>query len=350
MKRLLLAAVLFSSLASFAQNFAGNSGGDVFIAPPYRFCIGNDDGHNVCFTQIDRDTAGITGLLSGGVTTLVNRYFNSPSGTVCNGLAKIDTSGPGFNGKAVGTSGGEVTILGVVVSGCGTTGSANVVGAGPALVVFDSASITVGDFFCASLSPNVATDCGGTQGSGQFGQITLSPTGQLPSGCTATPGCWVLVQMGSGGGGGGSQSNAVVTNPSTTLKNTIQPIATGAVPATAKCPGGAASTDACIDVQDNTGNHLVQAQQNGQVNIGGGSTKGIATKTSSNTDLAGELTNSSGTSTYAFTGTYASHPICTASDVTSIAAVKVTYTGTTSVTFTTAGASDVLEYQCIGRN
>jgi hypothetical protein len=57
-----------------------------------------------------------------------------------------------------------------------------------------------------------------------------------------------------------------------------------------------------------------------------------------------------GTLTYTFTGTYTTHPICTASDGTSIAPVKVTYTGSTAVIFTTSGATDVVDYNCTGRN
>jgi len=69
-----------------------------------------------------------------------------------------------------------------------------------------------------------------------------------------------------------------------------------------------------------------------------------------NTDVAGELTMSGGTNSYTWGNTYTSHPICTANDETSIAAVKVTYTGVASVSFTTSGASDVVSYLCVGRN
>jgi hypothetical protein len=71
---------------------------------------------------------------------------------------------------------------------------------------------------------------------------------------------------------------------------------------------------------------------------------------SSNTDLSGTLTLSGGTAAYTFAQTYASHPACVASDETSISPVKVTYTSTTSVTFTTSGATDVIDYICHGRN
>jgi hypothetical protein len=68
-----------------------------------------------------------------------------------------------------------------------------------------------------------------------------------------------------------------------------------------------------------------------------------------NTDLDGELTNSAGSSSFTFGGTYTIHPICTANDETATNAVRVTYTGTTSVTFT-AGTTDIISYHCQGRN
>ena len=79
-------------------------------------------------------------------------------------------------------------------------------------------------------------------------------------------------------------------------------------------------------------------------------TPAVNSGTSANTDLSGTLTLSGGTATYTFTQTYASHPACVASDETSISPLKVTYTSTTSVTFTASGATDVIDYICHGRN
>jgi hypothetical protein len=70
-----------------------------------------------------------------------------------------------------------------------------------------------------------------------------------------------------------------------------------------------------------------------------------------NTDFVGELTTFDNTVTYAFTGRYVSHPICVASDETTVGSgIRVTYTGATSVTFSTPGASDVLSYVCFKSN
>ena len=66
------------------------------------------------------------------------------------------------------------------------------------------------------------------------------------------------------------------------------------------------------------------------------------------TDLAGELTMISGTKTYTWQGTYSTHPKCSATDETAIAAVQITYTSNTSFTLNTSGSSDVVSYVCLG--
>jgi len=298
--------------------------------------------------------SGTLELLGGnlllGYSTITNYYLNSPSGTVCNNLAKIDTTGVGFNGKAVQTVGGESSIIGVAVANCATTGTVAVATGGQVQVIFDNAAATVGHFVEISATAGLASDAGATQGANQIGQLILTPAGALPSGCNAAPGCWVQLQLGGSGGGGGGSANAVVTNPALTVTNTIQPTATSVVPITAKCPAGAAATDSCGKIQDNTGADVLNCKQNGSCVIGSGSTKSLGSGIAGNSDLDGTLTMSGGTATYTFTGTYSSHPTCTASDETSIAAVKITYSGTTSVTFTTAGATDVVDYHCLGRN
>lgn len=294
----------------------------------------------------------LNGSLLLDYSPVISYFMNSGNGTVCDSLVKVDTSGPNFNGKLIGTSGGENAnqIVGVAQINCGTSGVVGVAIAGQTTLVLDTANPTVGDFVGVSSAPFLGTDVGTNPSVGTIGYVILSPAGQLPSGCTAPPGCYIQLALGGSGGGGGGNPNALVKNPALAATNSVQPIATGFPAILQKCPGGAAPTDLCTDVQDNAGNHVLQALQNGSVKIGAGATKSIGSGVSSNTDFDGELTNSGGTSSYSFTGTYASHPICTANSLTNIAAVKVTYTGTTSVTFTTAGATDVVEYHCIGRN
>jgi hypothetical protein len=71
----------------------------------------------------------------------------------------------------------------------------------------------------------------------------------------------------------------------------------------------------------------------------------------SNIDSFGELTAANHTAAYKFTGSYASHPVCFASNETTAGqAIKVTYTGSRSVTFTTPGASDLFSYVCFKRD
>jgi hypothetical protein len=334
-------------------------GGMVVIPADYQFLNETfTNPNNILVIDLRKNRLALSGgveVVSGNLLldygAVVSYFTNSGGGTTCNGLVKVDTSGPGFNGKLVATVGGEAAnqVVGVVQSGCGTSGVVSVAVAGQIQLILDTATPTVGDFVGVASGPFQGTDVGTNPAVGTIGYVILTPAAQLPSGCTAAPGCYIQLSLG-GSGGGGSNPNALVKNPGNSGTNNVQPTATGFPAVLQRCPGGAASTDLCADVQDNAGNHILQALQNGQVKLGAGATKSIATTTSSNTDLAGELTNSGGTSSYTFTGTYASHPICTAADFTNIAAVKVTYTGTTSVTFTTAGATDVIEYQCIGRN
>jgi hypothetical protein len=77
----------------------------------------------------------------------------------------------------------------------------------------------------------------------------------------------------------------------------------------------------------------------------------VGTGTVRNTDFLGELTAFGSAVTYTFNGTYANHLVCIASDETTTGSgIRVTYSGTTSVTFNTPGASDVLSYVCFRRD
>jgi hypothetical protein len=91
---------------------------------------------------------------------------------------------------------------------------------------------------------------------------------------------------------------------------------------------------------------LISLPQAGQL-----MTRALQTGTTESADLAGTCTAAAHSCSYTFTGTYSSHPICTASnETTGKSDVKVTYKGVTSVTFTTPGATDVIDFICIGRN
>jgi hypothetical protein len=104
--------------------------------------------------------------------------------------------------------------------------------------------------------------------------------------------------------------------------------------------------------------YLVYADSSNRTNIGDAAgvilnttvpaTIGAAKSgTTSNSDIAGQITLSGGSATYTFGKSYASAPICVATDTTATAAVKVT---TTTTTLTLAGTgSDVVNYICMGR-
>lgn len=73
----------------------------------------------------------------------------------------------------------------------------------------------------------------------------------------------------------------------------------------------------------------------------------LLTGTTSNTDVAGQLTLSSGTASYSFSGTYATAPICTAVDTTGTNSVSISVS-TSALTITGTG-TDTVNYLCIGR-
>lgn len=349
-----LTSTIFSNIAltqPLSNPFTSDAFGNYqFAAPPGTYTV----------TVTATGFAGNSYQLVLGANPLSYTYPNSGNGTTCNGLAKVDPNNATGNfGRATSTSGGELLILGVVTGGCGTSGNATIAVSGLVQVIFDTPSPAVGDAVGISVSlAGGATDLGSsnpTSGATIIGMVTLNSfqAPAPPSGCSVAPGCYILLTGVGGGGESGGNPNAVVTNPGTTATNSIQSTAATAQPLTTKCPASAASTFDCFQVNDNAGNQVLGVQQNDAVVLGnpGGSVVVLQSNTSSNTDLDGELTASSNSVTYTWTGTYSVHPICTASDLTSSnTAVKVSYTSTTSVTFTTTGASDVVDYICHGRN
>ena len=75
----------------------------------------------------------------------------------------------------------------------------------------------------------------------------------------------------------------------------------------------------------------------------------VKSGTSSNTDITGRISLSSGAATYTLAGTYASAPDCHADDVTTPGFGVSVSESTTTITFTGAG-SDIIKYSCLGRN
>jgi hypothetical protein len=76
--------------------------------------------------------------------------------------------------------------------------------------------------------------------------------------------------------------------------------------------------------------------------------KEVASGSPNNSDLNGQLTLASGGATYTFQSHYTSSPICTASDTSAVAAVRVQATRTTLVISGTG--SDVINYICVARD
>ena len=198
----------------------GDAQGNIgFWAPPGQY------DYTVCIQNTVTCFGPYTVTLGGTSVSLQSiSYLNSVNGTVCNGFAKVDqTAGVSTLGKATSTSGGELLPLGVVQSGCGTSGASQIAITGRVPVIFDSSSVAVGD--AVGLSGSVAgaaTDLGSsapTSNATIVGIIALSPGGTQPSACTVTPGCYVWLQLGGGGGGGGGGGTPGGSNGQTQYNN-----------------------------------------------------------------------------------------------------------------------------------
>ena len=59
--------VMLCCVRAQAQSFSGQSSGDIFVVPPYRVCLGTDDGNSVCLKQSANGEASFTGKLIGGI-------------------------------------------------------------------------------------------------------------------------------------------------------------------------------------------------------------------------------------------------------------------------------------------
>jgi len=122
-------------------------------------------------------TAGSSNItnVSGGVFVIPNK---SSTGTTVNKLVKLDTSASPATAVIAGTSDVNA-VLGVCVSGCGTTGSATVLTQGSAKCQFDGTA-TVGHY--AIVSTGTTGDCADS------GSSTTYPTGVMVLGIVAESG------------------------------------------------------------------------------------------------------------------------------------------------------------------
>jgi len=121
--------------------------------------------------------AGSTNItnVTGGVFIMPNK---SSTGTTLNKLVKIDTTASPATG-VIATTADVNNILGVCVSGCGTTGSATILTVGQAPCVFSN-SVTVGHYVIVSTGTN--GDCADS------GSATTFPTGVAVVGIAAETG------------------------------------------------------------------------------------------------------------------------------------------------------------------
>ena len=131
---------------------------------------------NIIGGQVGVGTATFTQQLTvngnidamGSYNGYITEIPNSSTATVANKLAKMY----GANTVTIGTTGDTDGMIGVVVGGAGTTGSAQIAIAGQANCAFDSAPTAIGDW--VTISSTAAGDChdsGTKTRSGVSGQI-----------------------------------------------------------------------------------------------------------------------------------------------------------------------------------
>lgn len=147
-------------------------------------------------------TTGAAGYYPGGTLgygASLNYGLNGAGGTLCNKLVKLDGVG-----KLTVTAGGETLgVIGVAVSGCGTTGVVQYAVVGQVPIIFDTASPVVGHYVGISAGSGQVTDQGATPGTGQnIGRVILGPSGAVPTNCNVAAICYVQVTLGSASGGG----------------------------------------------------------------------------------------------------------------------------------------------------
>jgi len=108
--------LLVCSIAGHAQTFAGTSGGDVFILPPFRFCLGADNGHNVCFVQNGDQISRASGALDAPLQTATVATLPSAAANasrlriVTDGTSSSDCTAGGGSTRALCMSNGTTWV------------------------------------------------------------------------------------------------------------------------------------------------------------------------------------------------------------------------------------------------
>jgi hypothetical protein len=206
MKQLLIFLLLCVFVSpAFAQSWSGTSSGDAFVLPPNRFCLGQDDGKNACFSQSGSFIARLLGQLD--FAFVPKTVATLPSASLNAGRVFRVTDGQTTGDCTAG--GGSSTVL-CISNGATWQSSGGAGGAVPTGVASGSALVAngVSQPPVYQLKPAIdprdyGVDCTDTNDSttawaaavtaaGNFGKIVV------PKGClfklTGTPG-WSLYKV-----------------------------------------------------------------------------------------------------------------------------------------------------------
>jgi len=204
--------------------------------------------------------AGIDGVLQ-ALTGFGFPVVNNPTTAhpVINDLASYSS------GQAILTThGSTLNLAGVCIRNCTTSGSGIFVRNGLASLNLDNAG-TAGDLvYISQTTDGFGTDVavGSAPISQYIGRVVTNISGTLYQ-VDVCIGCESFASAAAG---------AVALSPG--VSQTIQGTGAAVIGLLNKCPAGAASTVACMQVVDNTGANIFKPQQNGQITIGNGSVTG----------------------------------------------------------------------------
>lgn len=178
---------------------------------------------------------------------------NGSTGTQINKLASYDSSGT----AVLTPHGSSAGLIGVCAKNCGISGIGLVAKMGQIAVNLDNTGIPGHAVGISTTTDGFGSDCGAQTCSTQrVGYVRSAISGTLYT---------VDLAVSSDPVSGGS---IVVTNPS--VSQTITATTAGATPVITKCGPGAITSQNCFQVQDNTGQSIFAAKQNGGIQYGSG--------------------------------------------------------------------------------